>query len=50
MREQMVELECPWCAGSLAMDAERLQLDCATCAIVLEFAPDAIVELVAVAA
>ena len=50
MREQMVELECPWCAGSLAMDGECVEFDCATCAIVVEFAPDPIVEFVAVAA
>jgi primosomal protein N' len=36
----MVHIECPWCDGQLTLDEERDALDCATCSIDMEFAPD----------
>jgi hypothetical protein len=36
----MITFDCPWCAGSLAATAELEELDCETCHVRVEIAPD----------
>lgn len=46
----MLNVECPWCAGPLALDEERSEAECAACAIRVEIAPEPLPEPVALAA
>jgi hypothetical protein len=36
----MITFDCPWCAGALAASAELEELDCETCGVRVEIAPD----------
>jgi len=36
----MITFDCPWCAGPLAATAEFDELDCESCRVRLEIAPD----------
>ena len=46
------ELDCPWCSGSMTIDADTSSdtAACATCSIVVDMAPEPITEHVALAA
>jgi hypothetical protein len=40
----MVDLDCPWCEGSLALDDDIGAVTCETCGVRAELAPDPLVE------
>jgi len=47
----MIIVECPWCAGPATVEvADRDTIECRTCAITVEIAPDPTTEPVALAA
>ena len=47
----MISVACPWCAGSATIEvADGGDVECTTCAIRVEIAPDPLTEPVALAA
>ena len=43
----MTNVTCPWCDGPMAVDDDRPVLECTECVVLVEFAPDPLVELAA---
>jgi hypothetical protein len=39
-RNHMVTLECPWCDGPMALEAEAKDVACEACGVRVELAPD----------
>jgi ribosomal protein S27E len=51
MESQMMNVECPWCAGSATIElADDTEFQCIECAIRVEIAPPAAAEPIARAA
>jgi primosomal protein N' len=46
----MLDLDCPWCEGSMAVDDDRSQVECDACGVRVELAADPVVERAALAA
>lgn len=38
--DHMVTLDCPWCDGPMALEAEAVDADCEACGVRVELAPD----------
>jgi hypothetical protein len=45
----MMDVDCPWCDGPMAVERDRAVVECRECGVVVEFAPDPLAELAAAA-
>jgi hypothetical protein len=46
----MLDLDCPWCEGSMAADDDLTRVECDACGVCVDLAADPVVERAALAA
>ncbi len=45
----MIHVDCPWCDGPMTVAADRSEVECDPCGVLVEIGADAAVELAAAA-